>query len=275
MFSFNAYEDVGSGFDEARLSTDRTRLGYVRTACKDVTSSLASLDATLASFRTLCAQNDQQPRTVHREDGMREQRRANAPTRYLFETTIHGYLTETYLPDQFGFIREDNDVDTFEEYRQLLRFCYEREIDTRIATSPCHAWQWEALHASGLWPTFEEWKRLLLQVNLEEANAAGMEPYPVWDCAVFNEYTTEPVPQEGNAEATMKWYWDSSHFKSELGDMILDLILSNNATDSSLGQALAPANLEAHLEKVRADRDRYQQTHPDDVATIQMLAASR
>jgi len=182
------------------------------------------------------------------------------------------YIIYSYLPECFMFTSSESNPPSVEYYRDILNTCYKNNIDLRIGISPCHARQWETLAASGLWNEFEMWKRILVQVNEEEARLSGETPFPLWDLSIYNEYTTEDLPDLEDTESEMRWYWDSSHYKKELGNLIIDCIFSNDTTlENNLGVLVTSENLEEHLQNVRNDRENYRTTHPEDVAEIESL----
>ncbi|MBF0220187.1 MAG: hypothetical protein HQL49_11780, partial [Gammaproteobacteria bacterium] len=87
--------------------------------------------------------------------------------------------------------------------------------------------------------------------------------------------TSEPVPAAGDKESEMRWHWESSHYKKELGDLVLDRIFDYHSADrkipSDFGILLMPDNLEQHLAQIRADRERWRSTHSQDIAEIESL----
>jgi hypothetical protein len=116
----------------------------------------------------------------------------------------------------------------------------------------------------------------LVEINEEEALRAGESSFPLWDFSVYNQFTTEPIPKTGDTETAMQWYWDSSHYKKELGDIMLDKIFhyheSGRIVPDNFGILLTSENIDDHLQKIRADRQHYRDTHPDDIAEIEELA---
>lgn len=117
----------------------------------------------------------------------------------------------------------------------------------------------------------------MVKVNEEEAALAGKAPFPLWDFSGFNSLTTEEVPALGDTETRMKWYWESSHYKKELGDLVLDRVLDysspNRKVPADFGVLLDSKMLEAHLNQVRIDRDVWRKSHPEDVKEIADMAA--
>ena len=76
-------------------------------------------------------------------------------------------------------------------------------------------------------------------------------------------------------KARMKWYWDSSHYKKELGDIVLDRMFDGNFSGGGdcpdFGVKLTSQNIDAHLSKLRTDRAKWRASNPVDVAEIDAL----
>jgi len=84
------------------------------------------------------------------------------------------------------------------------------------------------------------------------------------------------VPEKDDSLARMRWYWECSHYRKELGDLILDRIFDHRAEGRTVpedfGVLLTPANIEAHLARIREEQARYRTSHPEDVAEIEAIA---
>ncbi|MES2353857.1 MAG: hypothetical protein V4568_05500 [Pseudomonadota bacterium] len=159
-----------------------------------------------------------------------------------------------------------------EHFRRILREAYAREMALHIFISPVHARHLEVLHSLGLLQTYEDWERLLVKTVAEEAKRAGKEPFPLWDFSGYNSVTTETVPAKNDSQSRMRGYWESSHYRGETGDLVLNRIFGlkteskNEATD--FGVLLNPVNIESHLADFRAGRQRYAKQHAGDVAEV-------
>jgi len=152
-----------------------------------------------------------------------------------------------------------------------------RGVSVYLFISPVHARQLEAIEQLGLFPTFERWKRDVVAV-VEEVNrglAPSHKPVAIWDFTGYNSITTEAVPAAGEGKAT-KWFWESSHYKREVGDMVLLRMLHPNSSATSVpagfGVMLASETLEAHFEGIRLAARRYRETYPYEVADVEQLA---
>jgi hypothetical protein len=185
------------------------------------------------------------------------------------------YIVNVYLSKYFLACRDK--PDPADHYRALLTLAHRARLDLHLLISPSHARQWEALRASGLWDVWEDWKRRLVRINAEEAARAGADPFPLWDFSGFTTLTTEPFPAPGDREARMRWYWESSHFNMDLGNLVLDRVLDHRepgrAIPADFGVRLGPGNVEAHLAAVRADRERWAKAFPADVREIAEITA--
>ncbi|NJK47054.1 hypothetical protein HC931_01510 [Candidatus Gracilibacteria bacterium] len=131
--------------------------------------------------------------------------------------------------------------------KSIIETCQQKGIALTIFISPSHATDMEGLHALGLWSDFEEWKREVSKIA------------PVWDFSGYNSITTEPIAKN------MKYYLDSSHYRKETGDLILNRLLSSQdkTIPNDFGVLITPENIEAHLVKIRSDREKWLKNSPD------------
>ena len=269
FFMFNTNQNPDElDFDEAILSISfDEKTQRIGTRQFEI---LASLDAFFASLRTL-----RQDKDYHRRDGFRlrenDERSEKEQQRTAFLDNEEGYFNKHY--HQFSFANHERD--NLALFRKLLIYAHEHDIDLRIGISPSHARQFETIAAKGIWPLFENWKRHLVRINEEEAEPLGKPAFPIWDFSGYNSLTTEPVPPLGDTETEMRWYWESSHYKKELGDLVLDRIFDyqepSRTVPDDFGVLLTSGNIEQHLAQVRADRERWRTAYPEDVAEIEAL----
>ncbi|RKZ80589.1 MAG: hypothetical protein DRR19_23355 [Candidatus Parabeggiatoa sp. nov. 1] len=164
--------------------------------------------------------------------------------------------------------------DRLNRFKRMIEKSRQRGIVVRLFISPIHAWQLEALRIMGLSSTFEQWKRDLTAILAQDA-AQHPDKYPLWDFTGYNSLTTEAIPVA--PQQPMQWYWESSHFKKELADLVLDKLFDYHSPDrvipDDFGVLINSDNIEAHLLMLREAQQRYHQTHPEDIAEIEALAA--
>lgn len=126
-----------------------------------------------------------------------------------------------------------------QQLSQLIKTCLEEEIKLIIFISPIHALQLMTFHEMGLWGEFLNWKKDLVKI---------IKPSPqvsLYDFTNLNPYITEDIPNK--KKDSMHWFWETSHYKSILGDKILENILSHPSKESMFGSKLNEKNITDEL----------------------------
>lgn len=151
-------------------------------------------------------------------------------------------------------------------FGRIARLCQQQNIQLHAILAPAHAIILDQFQALGLWDQWEQWKRDLA-AELPADPSAG--PVPIlWDCAIFSPFTTEPIPSAAHPDRPMRWYWEPSHFRTALGDILIRRINHQPGPDDappvqSIGRPLLPQNLESHLADIRQAGELYRQSKPD------------
>lgn len=259
-------------FNEHRLSVSLD--GVLQNQGRDIFSAVASLDALSNSIDTFFKQDmisDYHPNGMQKPTKMQSVIKKYNGYRSTFKTNESNFFNKAYQ----DFTIKTPDQNNWEVYQQIISFAYKQGIDLRMAISPSHARRFELIGAMGNWDIFEQWKHQLLQISEEEAAKLSKPPFPIWDFSGFNYYTTEEVPRLSDSNAKMQWYWESSHFKKELGDLVLDRIFDHQeperTIDPCFGTLMTLENIEHHLQQIRSDRHNWRISFPDDVLEIENL----
>jgi len=167
-------------------------------------------------------------------------------------------------------------ADTSLEYvGRIVDFCRGHGIDLRIYISPVHANELELSAAVGEFPWMEEGKRELVRLLDDYASRhPGTPPVPLYDFCGYSSITTDPLPPRGSRDE-MKYYWDPSHGKKQVGDLIQDRIFGvsdpGHPVPRDFGVRLHPGNIDAALARVRGDQAEYRRSHPVEIADIHAL----
>lgn len=197
--------------------------------------------------------------SLYRRDGLLDNVRVfkdqarTAGYRVLFGPggQVRYYVSVVWLPPpdrNYCFSRDG--LNTFETFKDVIRFARQTGIDLRLFIDPVHAHMLLALRYAGLWPLYEEWKRRLVQILAEESRESGKPAFPLWDFSGFNAVTTETVPPAGDLKTAVKWFWEPAHYKKETGDLILDKVLDYKSwarVPSDFGIQLTLENVESVL----------------------------
>ncbi|MGR9073945.1 MAG: hypothetical protein ACU833_12855 [Gammaproteobacteria bacterium] len=282
FFQFNAYRPNTPDFAENRLEADIHGEKIELPKTTDVLSTLASVDATVASLKTIFQQENRTNVILDRgqvaqpdKDSiiMRSGGRHEAALYSELNYISHLYFPRPYK--KFEFVSEDKKINTFDYFRRILEDAHRQKIRLYVLISPAHARQWILVNSTGLWDKWEEWKRELVRLNGEVARWFKSEPFPLWDFSGFNTYTTESVPDLGDRKLMMRWYWESSHYRVELGDMVLDRVLDYSDPERPIaedfGVLINGENIDRHLAWIRKGREDYSRAHPDEVKEIDDL----
>lgn len=145
---------------------------------------------------------------------------------------------------------------SFQYLHSIIGLAMAHDARLILFTHPYHADYLDMLHEVGLWEAFEDWKRSLVKVIETEARGGSGNTH-LFDFAGYDEFTTEWVPPPGDRHAAMRWYWEAGHYKSALGNEMLETMLGRAAR---FGIALTSANVESALQKIRESRDCFRQT---------------
>lgn len=160
---------------------------------------------------------------------------------------------------------------------QIVADCRQANVELIVVLSPIHALHLETIHQAGLWPTFERWKRDLVDAIASDRQLhSNARRVALWDFTGYSPYTCERVPAAGDAQANMRWYIEWSHFTPELGDLVVARILGQAPPDgrslADFGVRIHRENLTEHLASLRRQRDEYAESNASDVGRVKLIA---
>lgn len=142
----------------------------------------------------------------------------------------------------------------------------------RLYINPTHAMTMDVLYWRGKWPAMEQWQRDITLLA-ERRRAQGCDLRLV-DFSGFNSITSEAIPQFGGARE-MRYYWEASHYRDNVGRMILSRLFAGGAGEPAppddFGIELTSRTLAAHQADMRAARDRFHAAFPQETAFVRKL----
>jgi hypothetical protein len=68
----------------------------------------------------------------------------------------------------------------------------------------------------------------------------------------YSPFSTEPVPAAGDRRTTTRWFWETSHFKKQLGEIMIQTMFGQGAPE--FGARLTPETVTARNAEVRSQR---------------------
>jgi len=231
---------------------------------------IVSADVFLSSLKTIHTKNA----SAYLSTGMRnplavqDECERDGGHKKIFQSSEKYYFENLY---RSGFSKSQ--TAHWQAFERILDKAHKNSIKVTLFVSPSHARQWEVLSITQGWTLFEEYRRRLVEVNEKVALRNHKQPFVLWDFAGYHPLTTESVPSDPKAK--MKWYWDSSHYKKELGDIVLDRMFDGNFSGGQdyldFGVKLTAKNIDLHLAKLRDERVKWRVAHPTDVVEIEAL----
>ena len=210
---------------------------------KNTYSYLFSLTTLKNTYLTWVGEN-QKKYTIYNDNGQREKTHNSGNLQRFGGQLKKIYSQVTY----FGGFNNDNHYrdtgkSSFIDFKRFLELCYENKVSLDVVFGPNHVMHWETLDYSIGLEKWYQWKRDIVNINEEMADVFKAEPFKIVDYSIYHKYTMEKLPV--NKLDEMKYHWELNHYKSELGDIVLDDLAKNNTT---FGVELSADNIENHLE---------------------------
>lgn len=257
---FDAGREFQHDFAQSHFATGRDAISYHL-------DNTISFRATNASYKALMsALRGERPRFTALGQTVRHTKKLSDGHRALFAAKLTEFFTETYADLHTS-------PDRLERFRQIIQAVHADGVPLDIVINPIHAAQLEAIATAGLWTEFEQWLRDVTLVVEGERQISGANVRLV-SFIGYAPYCDEPIPAPGDAETTMRYWWESSHCKDELGGLVLERLYTTPVPTSSLdfGIELTTSNVDAWIARLRDDRLKWVRENPSDVAFVQQLA---
>ena len=253
-------------FDRELIATD-SRYEFARTVL-NVKRSL-SFDITRGSIEFLSGMGPLVCRSSLVFFGQRDERCAHV------NLVDRGGATTAMVADVKAMIGSDFKVqDGLAAFSQAIQALCRADAKVLIHVNPTHAVSMYALDLAGVWSQMEEWMRSVVRI----ANVAREEgcDAKVFDFSGFNSISMEPIPQV-TARTDMRNFWEASHYRTEIGKLILARLQSSNSISvpDDFGVELSGDMLDAHFATSRLKRDEYKIGHEAEAALVRTWISGR
>lgn len=275
---FNAYRENAGDFTENRLSVTYNEQDNTYYYLSDFIPTVLSIKAFSQSINTIWRSSAKKS-TTYLANGQRDWHGD-----LLFRTAMQNYgsysklfseeekslfftRSKNHVPLYVeSFFNQISKINAFDLFRRLVQIAIRDNIDLRFEIGPSHARYFESYRLMGNWFLWEEWKRTLVRILEEEAVKAGVKPFPLWDFSGFNPLTMELVPQPDDKKTRMKWYFEASHYTTDLGDLIQDRVFDHKEPGRTVpdyfGVLITSKNIEGHLKNIREENRRFRELQP-------------
>ena len=273
--SFDPYLHHKPDFDETRLAVDRQ--GNTNPVfLKDYLRTLFSYDALKDSLALATGPGDLLQPILgdgSRENDFRSVVRAGGHRKLV--DGISKRLLKIYHQRQLHPIDiRQKRADLYLAYEQILRLAHRDRINLVMFVPPTHAVYLEIRKMAGLWQDFKTWREKIVEINNRVAREMNRPPFPIWDFSGFNEYTEEEVPAEGELRE-MNWYWESSHFKRKLGDIIFRRMFAQHSASAGFsggfGTLLDLNTVPLTNRKLDEEEKNYSLSHRDEIRHLRKI----
>lgn len=169
------------------------------------------------------------------------------------------------------FVAGTDGSERIDRLRALLDTMARDRTEVHLVIYPYHAQLMAMFEEAGLQSTMEDWKQMLVR----EAGAVRAR-YPnarvnVWDFSGYAGMRCERIPGPGDTRSVTRWYWEAGHFKSTLGERILQRILGG---ETAFGFRLAADTLAADRQRIAAERAQCAGDYPQVFASARDLIAN-
>jgi hypothetical protein len=252
FFAFGSNVKLPAAFDDSRLL--RRHMAF-----EDVVDTLFSLDALfdgVATIRSNLARPNYEPFYPNGRltaIDMRDQvERKGMIDR--FEKSLNLYLNGPSRLRTFAFSEA-----SFANLERMIALSRERGIRLVVYVPPVHAALLEAMRVRDRWRDYRTWLRRLAKLT------------PYWDFSGYNTITTEKI------ERRMSWYWDISHCRKAVGDMILDRIYGSgtDGIPSDFGVYVTAETVARHIAGIEQARAEWIGENHDVVSWIRERVRNR
>lgn len=143
----------------------------------------------------------------------------------------HEFLATTrqLIVEAYKLENSDTMLKKFQDFEQILEFCHENQIQLVIFIPPVHSTHIEgySLHRD----MYEAWLKKLVETS----------DIPIIDFVAINPITTDE-----------KFFWNSSHMKNSVGNMILDQLIFQQPSELTF-ETLSAENIDSHLKNLWTD----------------------
>jgi len=244
FFAFSESTRLAPTFREDRLAQGRL-------PWSDVAAVLGSLDALQASALTVLSNLRRPGYQPYYDNGqltamdMAEQV-ARKGMKARFDQSLKLYLNS---PARLPTYKDSPAA--WQALEQVLQLAEQHGVEVRLFVSPVHAAMLEAIRQRGRWGEYHAWLQRL----------STLASY--CDFALPVALTTEPI---GDG---VRNYWDVSHYRSAVGDRLIDCLFSEVARCNWGAPAQVTAeNVVWHLAALDARMVAWEAGHPKDVAFV-------
>jgi len=142
----------------------------------------------------------------------------------------------------------------------LTKNC-KNNLEIKLFISPVHARQIALFQTDKKFEHFLQWKKDLARIT-DSKIKSGCK-ISLTDFSQISEITSEEFPAENDRKTQMHYYWESSHYKPELGLLVLKYLWNDTSAAKNFGKNLTVKNVDFETAKERAQLKKYLKLNPN------------
>lgn len=249
LFMFGDGRRTGADHGRSLLNAEQDRLAYHA----DKLLGLPSLLDTVRTLRNAATGRD----GGYSPEGFRlYQRVASEPPRTAALRWLERFVVNpsTYAPFRY-------DPERMASFAGMLERAEASGARVVVVVAPHHAMLLELQHQLGLSDSAERFRRELAQLGAQHA---------IYDATGYVGAPGEPLPSDAGGE--LAWYWEVSHFRNTLGQLLVQQIHDDRLDDPRLPVArLTPQTIDARLGELAQQRLRWREDSAADAQVVEAL----
>ena len=122
----------------------------------------------------------------------------------------------------------------------LINHAESKNVTLTFFINPYHMSYLHLLNDLNYWSDFLQWK---IHLSTFFKDHIKHKSYKAYDFSGLNHITSEPV-ELNHPNTQMDWFWEPAHYKSQVGDMMLPILLNENPKPG-IGRDMVKGDLEA------------------------------
>ena len=187
--------------------------------------ALFSLDALLSSLQTLSSQSPRQSdRTSQGFNPARDYKHGvNVEGAHAFFAQKMSVMENKYSKGWSLRYHNDSPSQSFAMLANFLEIAKKKKIKVILFTNPFHQKFWALLRDNNLYEMHQLW---LNEVKTLVSNVDSPHT-SLWDFSTDPRYINEEIPASHLKGNPLTWFWEPTHYRKALGDLMLNRMLAD------------------------------------------------
>lgn len=208
---------------------------------QEVGAALFSLDTTISSFITI----------IKNINGQQDKMYTNVGTKHIFyNKEIDTYFRQSIVKYFNYYETYKLDEESFVKLKKLNDYCKSKNINLVLFINPSHITDIDEIYESGLWNTFLEWKKDLVQIK------------PAVDFQYPNKINNVEIKPD------MKNFYDAAHATSLIANIMIDKLTGINV---DYGQYINSKNIDSYNKINSENLQKWRSANKELVEKVQSM----